>query len=267
MLDYDSELRRHHDALHRALLVRPRDRVLDIGCGAGQTTRDAASMASQGRVLGIDTAEPVLREARRLTRAAGLHNVDYVCGDAARPPFPHDAIDVAISRFGTMFFADPVAAFTDIRCVLRPTGRLVMMVWQAADRNAWAVAIHRALVDDDTALPPPASGPSAFALGDAHTVERVLGAAGFVDVALAEVRAPVHYGADVARALDFVSAFSNVRRVVESQPSVERARTVARLRDVMAEHRTDDGVRFDSRAWIVTARRGTTPGAPGSAGA
>ena len=256
MIDYDSELRRHHHALRRALDVHYRDRVLDIGCGAGQTTRDVALVARDGAALGVDTAERALRQARQLTLAAGLRNVDYVCGDAARLPFRPASVDVAISRFGTMFFADPVSAFANIHGALRPVGRLVMMVWQAAHRNAWAVAIHRAVVGDDTASPEPPSGPSAFSLGDANTVEGILRAAAFVDVAFDEVHEPVYYGPDVESAVGFVSGFSNVMGAVASQPAGERERLLGRLRDVMAAHRTRDGIWFDSRAWIVTARCG-----------
>lgn len=256
MIDYDSELRRHRQALRSALDVRRRDRVLAIGYGAGQTTRDAARIARDGRVLGIDTAEDALRNAQRLTRAAGLHNVDYVCGDAAQHPLPPASVDLAISRFGTMFFTDPVSAFINIRGTLRPVGRLVMMVWQAAHRNAWAVAIHRALVGDETASPDPPSGPSAFSLGDANTVAGILRAASFVDVAFEEVHEPVCYGPDVESAVGFVSRFSNVASAVASRPAGERERVLGLLRDVMAAHRTRDGVWLDSRAWIVTARCG-----------
>ena len=256
MIDYDSELQRHHHALCRALDLHRRDRVLDIGCGAGQTTRDAALIATDGAVLGVDVAEGALRQARQLTSAAGLHNVEYVCGDAARLPFSPASVDVAISRFGTMFFADPVSAFTNIHAALRAPGRLVMMVWQSAHRNAWAVAIHRALVDDAAASPVPPPGPSAFSFGDATTVDGILRAAGFVEVAFIEVHEPVYYGSDVESAVEFVSRFSNVATAVASQTADERARVLVRLRDMMAVHRTRDGVWFDSRAWIVTARGG-----------
>jgi SAM-dependent methyltransferase len=259
MIDYDSELQRHHRALWRAVNIRRRDQLLDIGCGAGQTTRDAALTASDGRVLGIDTAEQALRHARQLTLAAGIRNVDYVCGDAERHPFQPESVDLVISRFGTMFFADPVSAFASIRSVLRPAGRLVMMVWQTAQRNEWTLSIHRALVGDDIASPKPSpepsSGPSAFSLGDANTVEDILRTTAFVDIAFEEVHEPVYYGPDVESAMGFVSRFSTVTKALESQPAVERERTLGRLRDVMAAHRTNDGVWFDSRAWVVSAHR------------
>ena len=129
-----------------------------------------------------------------------------------------------------------------------------MMVWQSARRNAWAVSIHRALVGDDAASPEQLFGSAVFSLGDPHTAEGILQAAGFADIAFQGVHEPVYYGSDVETALAFVCGFSSVSDVVESQPTAERARTLGRLRDLMAAHRTHDGVWFDSRAWIVTAR-------------
>src|SRR5690242_1031899 len=120
-MDYDTELRRYQDALRRAWDIRPGDRVLDIGCGAGQTTRDAARLASS--VLGVDALAPAIERARRL--AEDLPNVRFELGDAQVHGFAPADFDVAISRFGTMFFADPVAAFTNIGRALRPAGRLV----------------------------------------------------------------------------------------------------------------------------------------------
>jgi SAM-dependent methyltransferase len=253
-IDYDSELRHYHQALLRAIDVRHRDRVLDVGCGAGETTRAVSLMASDGYVLGIDIAILALRRAQRLTREAGLRNVDYVCSDAGRHPFKPALADVAMSRFGTMFFADPVSGFTNIGNALRPSGRLVMIVWQAAHHNAWAVAIHRALVGSETALPETAPGPSAFSLGDANTAEGILRTAGFDDVTFEEVREPVYYGPSVEHAVEFVSRFSNVASALSSQAPGERERVIERVRSAMAAHCTRDGVWFDARAWIVTAR-------------
>ncbi len=257
MIDYDSELRHQHVALLRALEVRSSDRVLDIGCGTGQTTREVARIATDGSVCGIDTAELALRNARQCALLDGLRNVQYVRGDAAHLPFAHASVDVAMSRFGTMFFANPISAFTDIYATLRRgRGRLVMMVWQTAQRNAWSVAIHRALVGDDTALPEPQSGPAAFSLGDEQTVRSILHAAAFVDVNFKEVHEPVYYGANVERALAFVLQFANVMSAMKSETTGQRERTLARLRRTMVAHQTRNGVWFDSRAWIVTARRG-----------
>ena len=154
--------------------IRPRDHVLDIGCGAGQTTRDAARLAVAGSVVGVDISAPMIDRARRLTEAAGLHNVEFEQADAESHHFSAERFDVAISRFGTMFFTDPVAGFTNIARALRPDGRLVMMVWQDHHRNEWSVSIQRALAGGaDVSIPSPGA-PDPFSLADPTTTERVL---------------------------------------------------------------------------------------------
>src|SRR5829696_2883178 len=171
---YDAELRRHNEVLRRAAGIRPHDHVLDIGCGTGQTTRQAARTARAGSALGVDISAPAITRARELTRAQGLRNVTFEQADAQTHRFPPQRFDLAISRFGTMFFDDPVAAFTNIGQALRPAGRLVMLVWQAPERNEWDVAIHQSL---DTAEGPAAGAPpgsEAFSLADPPTVTQIL---------------------------------------------------------------------------------------------
>ena len=243
---YDAELRRHDEILRRATGVRVHDHVLDIGCGAGRTTRQAARTARQGSAYGVDVSAPAIRRARELARADGLGNVTFAHADAQTHRFPPEGFDLVMSRFGTMFFADPVAAFTNIGRALRPDGRLVMMVWQAAERNEWDVALREALGVGA------AEGPDPFSLADPATVRDVLRAAGFGQVAFTEVREPVHYGTDVAAALEWVRGFTCTRAALTSADPVAAEE---RLRRMLAAHLRDDGVRFDSRAWIVTARR------------
>ncbi len=130
LFDYDAELRRYHEHQRVAIDVRPADRVLDIGCGTGQTTREAAKAAASGSELGIDVSASRLAHARRLSHQDGLRNVSVVQADAQTHRLPPESFDLAISRFGTMFFADPLAAFTNIGRALRPGARLVQLVWQ-----------------------------------------------------------------------------------------------------------------------------------------
>jgi ubiquinone/menaquinone biosynthesis C-methylase UbiE len=144
---YDAELRRHNQVLRRACGVRLHDHVLDIGCGTGQTTREAARTAQAGSALGVDISAPAIAHARELAWAEGLRNVAFECANAQVHRFPQEHFDLAISRFGTMFFDDPVATLTNIRRALRPAGRLVMMVWQSHERNEWDVAGIAAEVD------------------------------------------------------------------------------------------------------------------------
>ena len=247
---YDAELRRHHAVLLAACGVRPRDHVLDIGCGAGQTTRDAARAARAGSALGVDTSAPAVERARELARAEGLGNVTFEVGDAQVHRLPPGHFDLAISRFGTMFFADPVAAFTTIGRALRPGGRLTMLVWQAQERNEWDVAVRRVLSADV-----PVSGPDPFSLADPATVHDVLAAAGFAGIGLTDVQEPLWFGADVAAALEWIGGFVSTREALRRLDPAAAGRATARLREVLTAHLRDDGVRFDSRAWLVTAHR------------
>ena len=144
-IDYDAELRRHDEVLRRACAIQSRDHILDIGCGTGQTTRQAARAAESGTALGVDVSAPAIERARALAQAEQVRNVAFECADAQVYRFPQERFDLAMSRFGTMFFEDPATAFANIRPALRPGGRLVMMVWQARDRNEWDVTIRRSL--------------------------------------------------------------------------------------------------------------------------
>jgi SAM-dependent methyltransferase len=251
---YDAELRRHNEVLHRACAVQRDEHVLDIGCGSGQTTRQAGRAARAGSALGVDISATAVERARGLVRAEGPGNVTFEHADAQVHRFPAGRFDLAMSRFGTMFFDDPVAAFTNIGRALRPAGRLVMLVWQPGERNEWDAAIRRALAGSEGSVAG-ASGPDPFSLGDPPTVERILTAAGFADIALTDVHEPVYYGPDVAAALDWVRGFTCTRNALEALDSAAAARAVGRLRDTLSAHLTSDGVRFDSRAWLVTARR------------
>src|SRR3954452_15433415 len=142
---YDAELRAHHEHLRAAYGISPGDEVLDIGCGTGLTTREAARAAAPGRVVGVDVSERMLEWARQVTAAERLDNVRYELGDAQVHRFEPAGFDVAISRFGTMFFADPAAAFANIAAALRPQARLVLLVWQSGERNEWDQAIAASL--------------------------------------------------------------------------------------------------------------------------
>lgn len=260
-LDYDAELHRHNEIFRAACAVGPRDHVLDIGCGTGLTTRQAARLTVAGGVLGVDLSEASVEQARRSARDEGLRNITFECADAQLHPFPEQGFDLAISRFGTMFFGDPGAAFANIGRALRPAGRLVMLVWQARDHNEWAVAIDRALNPDTAAadpLAPDRGAPDAFSLADPTTTTALLHAAGFADVVCTEVRQPVYYGADPDTALAWVRRFGTTQRALRELDPPAAERTLDRLRATMTEHLGADGVWFDSGAWLVTARRRAT---------
>jgi ubiquinone/menaquinone biosynthesis C-methylase UbiE len=254
VIDYDAELQLHNQRLRRAYEFGAIDHVLDIGCGTGQTTREAARLASDGTAIGIDVDEVMIARARERAVSEGIPNVRFEVGDVESYSFLAGEFDVAISRFGTMFFANQQRAFRNIARAIRPRGNLVMMVWQAHDHNEWAVAIDLA-VTGETCAPPLAGPRDPFSLADPETVRSLLTRTGFTDVRFTEVASPVYYGQDVTAALAFVSRFAAVSEVLRrgDAPSVNSAR--ARLSETLAAHDSEHGVWFDSRAWIVKATR------------
>jgi SAM-dependent methyltransferase len=249
---YDAELRRHNDHFRAAVNAGLRDRVLDIGCGAGQTTRDAARVAVEGCVVGVDVSAQMLEIARRRSADEGVRNVAFEQGDAQVQAFPAAHFDLCISRFGVMFFADPVAAFVNIGRAMRPYGRLVLMVWQSQERNEWATAIRRALAPGTVAS---ASAAAAFSLCDAEVAAGILTTAGFASVGFAEVDEPVFYGPDVDAAYDAVTGFGLVKEALAGVEAAAADEALQRLRAVLDAHLGADGVLFGSRAWIITAQR------------
>lgn len=254
-VDYDAELRKHHEVLRQAYGIRHGDHVLDIGCGTGQTTRDAARLATPGRAMGVDLSARMIDRARQLTAAAGLDNVTFEQADAGTHHFPETHFDVAISRFGTMFFTDPVAAFSNIARGMRPSGRLVMMVWQDQNRNEWSVSLRRAIAGGADILNAAPGAPDPFSLADPVATERALKEAGFSEATFTDVHQPVYYGQDVAAGLEWVSRFSCVAELVQRLETASRDRALEAVRQTLAAHASRDGVWFDSRAWIVAARR------------
>ena len=216
---YDAELRAHHEHLRAAYGINTGDAVVDIGCGTGLTTREAARAAAPGRVVGVDVSERMLQRARHLAASERLDNVRYERGDAQVHRFDPAGFDVAISRFGTMFFSDPTAAFANIAAALRPEARLVLLVWQRHEHNEWARAIDAAL--GDAAQPPP-PGADPFSLGDAEVAARILKAAGFDFIRLKDVHEPVLYGHNLDDALAFVRGFQSTSAALTSLSDVEQ---------------------------------------------
>lgn len=246
------------DAYDRALLdaadIGPSDVVLDVGCGTGSVTRQAAARAVAGRVVGIDLSAPMLRRARERAAAEGVQHVDLVHGDAQVHPFADESFDVVVSRTGTMFFADPVAAFANLRRALRPEGRLAMVVWQPVPRNTWFVEWARACLGG--AVPtPPAGAPGPFSLADADHLRTVLLGAGLADVRIEGHQQPMWVGADADAAFGFVrSVCAGVFGLNRLDPPARDA-AFRRLRESVDAHAGPHGVAYPGAAWVVTATR------------
>lgn len=228
------------------------DHVLDIGCGTGQTTRDAARAASSGSALGVDLSSQMIALARRLAAAAGIRNARVEQADAQVHPFEPAVFDGAISRMGAMFFGDAIAAFTNIGRALRPGGRLTLLTWQGMPRNEWIGAFSSAMAAGrELPMPPPDTGP--FSLADPDRVHRVLSAAGFSDVTLDGVSAPMQFGDGIDDAYQLLSQLFGW--MLNDLEDSDRTRALEALRaTITTHHEPGRGVCYDSATWIVRAR-------------
>lgn len=234
-----------------AARLRATDSVLDIGCGNGHLTRLAARTAH--RAVGVDLSTPMLERARASTTAEHLTNVSYLQADAQVHPFEDAAFDVALSRFGIMFFADPVAAFANIGRALKPGGRLAFVCPQTLDRLDQsvifaAVAEHVTLPDFSVKTE---TGPASFA--DPARTHRVLGDAGFDAVTVEPLEVPQMWGKDAADAAGFLFGWGPMRHWLRdtAPEDVDRARQAAT--DAFRAYETEEGVRLTARHWLVTA--------------
>ncbi|MEV6578585.1 methyltransferase domain-containing protein [Streptomyces sp. NPDC051582] len=250
---FDRAVRAYREGFLAAADVSAADRVLDIGCGTGETTRDLARQASRGRVLGVDLSAAMLRVARRRAAAEALSNAEFVQADAQIHAFPAAAFDVAVSRAGTMFFADPVAAFRNIGGALRPGGRLVQSVWQPLADNEWFLALTGALALGRPMPTPAVDAPGPFSLSDPARVRTVLGAAGFTDVRLDPRSGSMWFGEDAADAERFTLGM--LGWMLDGLDEQDRRRAVDDLRATLAAHESDSGVLYASAAWIIRAAR------------
>jgi SAM-dependent methyltransferase len=244
-------------AIERAGLAAG-ESVLDVGCGCGDTTLELARrVAPGGSVLGVDISAPMLEQARRNAAAANLA-ATFMQADAQTHHFEPASFDLVFSRFGVMFFADPAAAFANLRRALRPNGRLAFVCWQAINENPWMFLPMGAALQYIAAPPLPAPGaPGPFAFADPQDVRRILETAGFADIALA----PLHQklliggGQDVAATADFMLKMGPAAFALReaADPGIV-PRVAAAVREAIAPYQTADGVRMDSACWVVTAR-------------
>lgn len=233
--------------------IEPTDRVLDVGCGTGKSSRDAARRARHGSVLGVDLSSRMLEEARRRSELEGLANVQFLQADAQVHPFEPAAHDLIISVFGAMFFSEPAAAFDNIARSLRPGGRLAMLSWRGFETNEWLTTIfHTLAAGRDLPTPPPGT-PGPFGLADRAAVTSTLAEAGFADIDLQPLDEPIWIGSDTEDAWDFVSATGFVRGLTDGLEDATKQQALDHLRHRLAEHETADGVLMDSAAWLITA--------------
>jgi len=235
------------------------ERVLDIGCGCGDTSLAlAAAVGRGGCVVGTDLSAPMLGRARERAADAEFAQVSFLEADAQRAAWEAAPFDLAFSRFGVMFFADPVAAFSNLARALRPGGRLAFVCWQSAAANPWATVPVAAVARVLPAPEPPAPGaPGPFALGDPDRLRAILAEAGFSGIELvAAERTPV-WGEDVDAATAFFQRVGRAGGMLAAAADVSlRERAVEALRAGLAEAADAEGrVALGAAGWVVHARR------------
>jgi SAM-dependent methyltransferase len=233
-------------------------RVLDVGCGFGDTTQRMAELVGPGgSAVGVDAAPRFIAAARE--EAQPLPNVSFEVRDVQlddlRGPY-----DMAFSRMGTMFFANPVAAMRNVRGSLKPGGRLVMVVWRRREDNDWlyrAQVITEGIVSRPEEYDEPTCGPGPFSMAGADTTSDILGSSGFEDITLHRYDQPILIGHDVEEALELVLTLGPAGEILRLQG--ERAAHLhdqvrAAVRDGLKEFSGPDGVRAPASTWIVSAR-------------
>lgn len=249
---FDRAVARHHARLMEAAAISEDEQVLDLGCGSGQATRDAARAARRGAALGVDLSAEMLEVARRRAADEGLSNARFVQADAQVHPFEQGAFDVTISRTGASFFGDLVAAFTNIRRSLRDDGRMVLLTWQPLPGNEWIREFSGALAAGRDLPAPSADAPGPFALADPERVRAVLTHAGFTDIDLAAVHEPMWFGRDADDAHQLIAGL--LGWMLEGLDDRDRTSALDALRDTLTAHETPDGVLYESAAWLIRAR-------------
>lgn len=245
----------------RALAVlnaQPGERLLDVGCGCGDTALTLArAVGASGRVLGVDISAPMLARARERAAAAGLRNVTFELADAQGHAFPAGAFDGLFSRFGVMFFEAPAAAFSNLVRALRPAGRVTFACWQPVSANLWVSLPMAALASVLPLPPPPPPGaPGPFAFGEPERVRGILGEGGLTDVAFRNEQLPMTFS-DVDEASAFLTDMGPASRAVREAGGGDalREKAQAAIRTAIPPYARDGRVELPSAIWVVSAKK------------
>jgi SAM-dependent methyltransferase len=243
------------DAL-KAAKAKPGERVIDIGCGTGPTSlKLAQAVAPNGSVLGVDVSQQLVDQATARAKAAGITNARFIVADASTHPFKPEH-DLLFSRFGVMFFADPVAAFAHLRGALKPGGRVAFVCWRAFKENGWAFIPFMAAVPHLPPIERPAPhAPGPFAFADADRVREVLGQAGFTGITVDKIDHPLPMPGDLEQSLRFATEFGPLAQFLAAAPEDMRVKAVAAVRDALVKNLSSSHASLPGACWLVQARK------------
>jgi SAM-dependent methyltransferase len=234
------------------------ERVIDIGCGSGTTVLElAARVGPNGYVLGADVSKPSVAKARERIAAASVHQAEIMLCDVSTHVFPANSFDLVFSRFGVMFFADPVATFANIRRAMKSDGRLALAVFRTAQENKWATAALAAVRHLLPPITPPGpEEPGQFSWADAARVHRILGTAGFKNISLTphDLAMPLAERGGAAEAAGFAFRVGPVVRATSDASEQKKREVRAALEAFFKSHEGLQGVVLPGAIWVVTAR-------------
>jgi SAM-dependent methyltransferase len=239
------------EAALTAAAAKPGEKVLDIGCGTGTTTgRLAAAVGPNGHVMGVDLSEALISVARQQK----LPNASFAVGDATIYPFEPAMFDLVFSRFGVMFFADPILAFKNLQRALKPGGRLVFVCWRSPDENPWGSVPMRAAAPHLPPMERPGpEDPGQYAFADPARVERILKAAGFGVPAFRKLDEMNFMGKDVADVLDNLARFGPLARLFGEAAPEQVAKARQAIAEALAPHAKPEGISLPGACWLVSA--------------
>jgi SAM-dependent methyltransferase len=241
-----------------AAAIAAGERVLDVGCGCGQTSLELVRrVGANGRVLGVDVSAPMLESARQRASQRKGGRLEFMLADAQTAALERAAFDLLFSRFGVMFFADPVAAFSNLRRALVSGGRLAFVCWQPLQANPWMlVPLGAAAKHIPLPPPPPPGAPGPFAFGDAERVARILAQAGFAQVELEACEMPIRVGSgDLDSAVRFLlEGAGPMSAALKDATGEVREKVAASVRAALEPFQRPGGVELPSATWIATAR-------------